>query len=205
MKRNLIILIATLPILGIAWRLCSSGTQKPQVSAASKRTPVQSMTGQKSSEREDKQASQGNGASDRPSERELAQDQLTLKYLDHAQEASKLKPSDFGKNGDFLLKKHQALFDSWGLNGTERSQFVGILTEKGVRMAEIAVESAKTWPLEVGHVANRKLGTEHAKKQFESYQKVEADAKSKLTALVGAERVAEFEKQQKGGAAQAKD
>jgi hypothetical protein len=205
MKRNLIILIAALPILGMTWHFFSRGPQKTPLPAATSGTQAQPMREANSSEKGDKASSRDGRPSYPTAEREAARDQLTLRLHDHAQEATKLKPSDFGKNGDFLLKKHQALFDSWGLSAVERKKFVAVLSENSVRMAEIALNSAKAWPLEVGHVANNKSDAKHVKKKVEAYRKVEEDIKAKLTALVGADRVAEFEKERMGGRTETRD
>jgi hypothetical protein len=204
MKRNLIILIATLPVLGIAWHLFNGGSQKSPLPAASATTNTQPKMGGNSAT-VDKTPRSSSGTSYQPSNRELAQDQLTQRHHDSAQEAMKLKPSDFGKNGDFLLKKYQALFDSWGLSTQERNQFVAVVTEDGVRMAEVFLEKTKTWPLQVGHVANKKADLEHSNKANEAIRKVQEETKLKLTALVGADRVAEYEKHRKGGATEIKD
>jgi hypothetical protein len=121
-------------------------------------------------------------------------DNLTLMYLDSANEASKLKSSDFGKNGDFLMSKHKELFDMWNLNNSQRNKFVSILSEQSIRMAEVSLKASTSWPLEVGHSANRKLNSAHIKAQVDEYRRIQADTRQKLTDIVGANRVSEFEK-----------
>jgi len=124
--------------------------------------------------------------------------ELTMKRYDLATQASGLKASDFGRNGDFLMKKHQELFDTWGLDKNTRDEFVKTLVEQSVRLADISLKSSTSWPANVGHAANRKSNAEHAKKQLGEVQKVQSETRNKLIALVGVDRVVEFEHRKAG-------
>lgn len=120
-------------------------------------------------------------------------DKVTMMSLDLANEWANLKPSNFGNNREFLLQKHNDIFDSWNLSSSTRKKFVAILAEQSVHMADVTRKASTSWPLEVGHSANRKLNSAHGRKLLDEYKRIEADTRQKLIELVGAGRVSEFE------------
>lgn len=196
MKPIYILLAAALPVIAIiGFRHFNNSEGKKanhntngqaQVNPQLKRTsePVPSTSSVSSNDRDEQYNT-----------RDEALNDITLKKVDLAMQATKLRASDFGRNGDFLLNKHQKLFDSWGLSSAERNEFVKILAEQSARMADVSLKSDVLWPLSVGDARNRKENTDHTVAKLNEFQRIQSETKQKLVGIVGADRVLEFEQQ----------
>ncbi len=190
MKQNAILLLAAIPLIAITalWLLgqnTKKNLTKTSTSIAGSEIKIHQTFQEPTLENEKYESKRDEVLAD-----------LSLKRLVLAEQASKLKASDFGNNSNFLLNKHKNLFDAWGLSNQQRNEFVHILSEQSVRLAEISLKSSNSWPVEVGYAGNRKADNEHARKQLAEMKIVRAETKQKLVALVGSERVQEFESKQ---------
>lgn len=90
-----------------------------------------------------------------------------------------LYSSSFGNKKDFLLSKNKQIFDSWNLSENLRSDFVDVLCQQSAGLANVALKSATSWPLEVGYAGNEKEGAKHAKKQMELYNAIKSNYRKK--------------------------
>lgn len=190
MKQNAILLLAAIPLIAITalWLLgqnTKKNLTKTSTSIAGSEIKIHQTFQEPTLENEKYESKRDEVLAD-----------LSLKRLVLAEQASKLKASDFGNNSNFLLNKHKNLFDAWGFSNQQRNEFVHILSEQSVRLAEISLKSSNSWPVEVGYAGNRKADNEHARKQLAEMKIVRAETKQKLVALVGSERVQEFESKQ---------
>jgi hypothetical protein len=196
MQKSTLLSLLSIPILAMA-AVKMNGCVMANNSGDTTQRPGRESSGSTQFIRASSPSQQHNDSKFQPeiSDRERRMNESTMNRVEHAFEASKLQPSGFGKNGAFLLNKYQRLFDEWGLNESQREDFVGVLNQESVKMAEVSLSSSISWPREVGHVANKKLNAEHTKKMVAEYEKIRTETNRLLTAIVGKERATEFQTQ----------
>jgi hypothetical protein len=188
MKTRFVLLLLACPLLGIVFFSLNQHQLVPPRDKISQIVPVP-----------ERKVTMGvNAQENHVTHREQKMIESTDRKLDLAVAATKLKPSDFRGNADFLLKKYEPLFDAWGISDHTRRDFVQILEDQSVQMAAVSLQSSMAWPLQVGHAINRKLNTEHTKRSVESFKQIQEDTQQRLASLVGDTRALEFDSYKKG-------
>jgi hypothetical protein len=211
MKRNLIILIATLPVLGIVWHLCSSGPQKPQVSAVNSGTLSQAKREHQSSEKMDEQTSPGNGTLEQsPARRNSSpyeenarrneyQDRvksskawIAQQHAEHAKAVENFDPTDGYRGIDRLMQKrdprYRELFASWNFEDSKIREILGIIREREKNLLDELVRRMRETSAEAGDFKDLKRVNASLDKAEAKWESAQVVAELHLLPILGRER-----------------